>query len=154
MFALFAFGTGVAAAHGDDARIFVEPAAVAPGGGIQVDGEEFDREIELEIRLDGVDVDASLGTVRTDLSGGFHVAIQVPSAVPPAVYAVVARGTDGHEINTNVVIDPAAGMGVDLSGDDLRVPLAIVFGVATILVVGGGYWARARRVKQRPIARG
>jgi hypothetical protein len=139
----------VALAHDEDARLFVEPSVVAPGGGIKIDGQAFSRGLELELRLDGIDADASLAMVRTDPAGGFHVTVRIPTSLAPAVYAVVARSRDGDEINTNVVVDRDAGMGVPVSGEgDLPLLVGIVFGVAVLAVIGCAAFTRVRAARR------
>jgi hypothetical protein len=151
--AILVLWAGVASAHDEDARVFVEPSVVAPGGGIRIDGVDFARGLELELLLDGTDADASLTAVRTDAAGGFHATIRVPTNLPPAVYAVVARSRDGDEINTNVVLDGAAGAGVPVSVEgDVPLVIGIAFGVAILAAIAAAVFTRARASRRPPVA--
>jgi len=104
---------GVTSAHGDDPRISIDIAALAPGGALTVHGFDFPYEDDVELALRGASGDTELGSVTTDLEGSFTHTVAVPVEQPLGAYVVVA--TDSHH---EVASTPFMVEGAPLADDD------------------------------------
>jgi hypothetical protein len=121
---------GVTFAHGDDPRIAIDIATLAPGGALTVRGFDFPYEDDVELALRGSGGDTALGSVTTDLEGAFTHTVAVPVDQPPGAYVVVA--TDSHHEATSApfmlegapLLDDDGGR-ID-EGDSLLAPMPTV----------------------------
>src|SRR5215210_7455129 len=78
-----------------NATLTLRPSSAPPGSAVTADGAGFQRDIIIEILLDGSRT--GMPTTRSDGSGRFSVVITVPATATAGNHAVAARkaGTNG-----------------------------------------------------------
>jgi hypothetical protein len=85
-------------AHGDDPRLEVDAARLAPGAPLTVHGYDFAYETAVELILVGATERRALGSVTSDVDGAFAYTVAVPLAVSDGAYVVEAR-SDEHVVS-------------------------------------------------------
>jgi len=85
-----------ALAHGGQPRLELAVERSNPGAGIELRGVDFEPEESIEISLIGP-LAILLGTITTDMQGGFLQLILLPSDLPEGSYHFRAV-TDDHEV--------------------------------------------------------
>jgi hypothetical protein len=131
----WAAANGVAA-HEGDPTIRLDPATVAPGGGILVTGQGFEHGLTVHLVVQSVDAGIQVGEVTVDDAGSFERVVALPAGLSPGVYGVRVEAEDALIANDVLVIDPSAGPGRRV--DPAIPPLAIglgIGGLAVLLVV-------------------
>ena len=109
--AVLAWPAAATTGHDSDPLLELDPATVAPAGGVLVTGHGLDRSVRMRLTLEGTDTRLALGDVEVDAAGHFERLVALPADVGPGVYGVkVSRG--GELVVSNVlVIDLAASPG-------------------------------------------
>jgi hypothetical protein len=139
---------GGTAAHGDDPRVTIAVASLAPGGALTVHGFDFPYEDDVTLALRGASGDTEIGTVTSDLEGAFTHTVTVPVEQPLGAYVVVASDSHHTVTSTPFLIDGAPlveddGARID-EGDSLLAPMPTVGAVtaaatpAAATVASGG----------------
>lgn len=134
----------VARAHSEDALLRLDPASVAPDGGVAVTGHGLDPFTSLRLTLEGGDARVALRDVTVDLAGAFETTVLIPADVPTGVYSI-RLSEDGELVLSEVlVVDVAAGRGVTV---DRGFPPGVVLLGAVIAGLGlaGGLRLADRR---------
>jgi hypothetical protein len=121
---------GVAFAHGDDPRIAIDIARLAPGGAVTVHGFDFPYEDDVELALRGSAGDTALGSVTTDVEGAFTHTVAVPVDQALGAYVVVATDSHHEATSTPFMVEGAPLMEDDGGrideGDSLLAPMPTV----------------------------
>lgn len=92
-----------ALAHGG-AELTVTPAAVAPGGTVQVQATGVEVGEEFTITLEGVRGQVTLGTVTVGDDEDFHDDYIIPADLPPGTYQVTAVSGEGETLTTELTV--------------------------------------------------
>jgi hypothetical protein len=121
---------GMAFAHGDDPRIAIDVASLAPGAALTVHGFDFPYEDDVDLALRGSAGDTEVGSVTTDVEGAFTHTVSVPIDQPVGAYVVVATDSHHEATSTPFVVEGAPLMEDDGGrideGDSLLAPMPTV----------------------------
>lgn len=103
----FAVTTG----HESDALLELDPATVAPAGGVLITGHGLERSVSMRLTLEGTDSRVALGDLEIDAAGHFERLVALPADLGPGVYGVKVSYNGELVVSNVLVIDPAAGAG-------------------------------------------
>ncbi len=87
-------------AHGPSLKI--DKPAAAPGEEITIRGEGLTTNGEIQLTLQGILEDRSLGSVRGDEHGRFEKTLTLPSELSPGEYTVVAAGDEKATVKLTI----------------------------------------------------
>jgi hypothetical protein len=152
-----AVGAPVAAHDGMPATVVVVPVEPAPGARVDVLGADFMPEVEVDVSVRTAAGSVPLLVARADAMGHFQRSTRLPLDLAAGSYAIVARATDGTQVERAMrivdAVTPPAPAGPGL-GSDPRLGVVLAFGAgATVLVLGlliawGVYHGAAARLSR------
>ena len=93
----------LAYAHG--ASVKIAEATAAPGDVISVSGEGITANGEIQLTLQGILQDYSLGSTRGGDHGGFETDVTLPEDLPPGEYTLIAAGDEKATAKLTVALD-------------------------------------------------
>jgi hypothetical protein len=134
-----------ASGHESDPALELDPATVAPAGGVLITGHGLDRSVTMRLTLEGTSKQVALGDVTIDAAGHFERLVSLPADLGPGVYGVKVSEAGELLVSNVLVIDAAAGPGRPV---DRGPPVGLVVGLAVagaLLLLAGLRFRAARR---------
>ena len=143
--AALAWPVAATTGHDSDPLLELDPATVAPAGGVLVTGHGLDRSVTMRLTLEGTDARVALGDVAVDAAGHFERLVALPADLGPGVYGVKVSYAGELVVSNVLVIDPVAGPGQVIDRGPPGVVALVVVAVAALALMAGVRTFSSRR---------
>jgi hypothetical protein len=98
-------------AHGGEPRLEISADRLNPGATLEIRGVDFEYEQEIKIDLLGEQTEVPLGTVTTDVEGGFSQVIVLPTDLAEGTYTLRATAYDHVTLSPPLTVWGSADLG-------------------------------------------
>ena len=98
-------------AHGGEPRLEISADRVSPGATLEIRGVDFEYEQEIKLDLLGDQLELPLGTVITDVEGGFSQVIVLPIDLAEGIYTLRATAYDHVTLSPPLTVWGSADLG-------------------------------------------